>query len=291
MVCPYLGVMDDPETSFANPSFGNFCYRANPVQSVSLLHQEHFCLSSQHTSCKVFTSQQPIPLSDEMAGGDMPTQSIFSSIYLRAAFVLGAVLIVIAALFLALGPGKPMIAAMLEPVLTATILPVVYLSPSATPTLQPTLTATQTPVAPTATQPPSPTPTNTPTMIAGLPTPGPIFGTAFGPDKQFVLYQIQEGESISNIARTYGTTLEVIRLVNQVIEGASIQPGTVLVIIRDLTDISQATPFYTFQVQTDTSVKALAAEKNVSEEILNQYNDLDSSNLIPAGRWLIIPVQ
>jgi hypothetical protein len=65
--CPYLGLLDDSQTtlSFASPL--NFCHHSNPVASPNLDYQHSFCLGGrQHTRCPVFTSSTAIPLPEDI---------------------------------------------------------------------------------------------------------------------------------------------------------------------------------------------------------------------------------
>ena len=53
-VCPYLGLIDDPETNFAFPSFRNCCHRSHQVEAVSLEHQSAVCLGREYIQCPMF---------------------------------------------------------------------------------------------------------------------------------------------------------------------------------------------------------------------------------------------
>ena len=50
-ICPYLGLVDDPNTSTSFPYEGNACYRAKKPTPVALSHQRGYCLSDEHTHC------------------------------------------------------------------------------------------------------------------------------------------------------------------------------------------------------------------------------------------------
>ena len=50
-ICPYLGLIDDPNTSTSFPYEGNACYRAKKPTQIALSHQRGYCLSDEHTHC------------------------------------------------------------------------------------------------------------------------------------------------------------------------------------------------------------------------------------------------
>jgi len=70
-ICPYLGLINDPNTSTSFPYEGNSCYRSKRPVPVSLVHQRSHCLSDEHINCpgylngwvngfpKVLQSNQP----------------------------------------------------------------------------------------------------------------------------------------------------------------------------------------------------------------------------------------
>ena len=64
--CPYLGLVDDRETSLAYPSSYNLCYHARPASPPSLDHQISYCQSAHHRDCPVFTNRVNGPLPSEI---------------------------------------------------------------------------------------------------------------------------------------------------------------------------------------------------------------------------------
>ncbi len=52
--CPYLGTLEDSDTSLAYPASANYCFRVESPLEVDLSHQEAYCLTDQHPSCHVF---------------------------------------------------------------------------------------------------------------------------------------------------------------------------------------------------------------------------------------------
>lgn len=66
--CPYIGLVDDPNTALGFPSRGNLCYRAQPHSTIKGSHQVRFCLTGQHTNCPVFNAARPVPMPASLAG-------------------------------------------------------------------------------------------------------------------------------------------------------------------------------------------------------------------------------
>jgi LysM repeat protein len=147
------------------------------------------------------------------------------------------------------------------------------------------LPPTETP-SPTA-EPPTPTQTTSPTIP--VPTEGPDMGTPFGPSLEFTLHTVQPSEALSAIARTYNTSVEVIRASNVLIEGASVWPGKVLVIIPGETDPTKTIKFCVMRLSVPITVEQLAQLQRISVDDIRFYNVLGPDETIPAHRWLIFP--
>lgn len=56
--CPYFGTKRDPETQVMFPSRQGTCYATPGALGVSTEYQSQFCLSPQHTTCKIYTAAQ-----------------------------------------------------------------------------------------------------------------------------------------------------------------------------------------------------------------------------------------
>ena len=114
--------------------------------------------------------------------------------------------------------------------------------------------------------------------------------TPFGPNMEYILFQIQDGQSLGNLASRFNTTIEVLKAMNvAIIEGASVRPGIVLVIMPDVKDATGLPRFSVVQVTQPVSLVELAEKYNVSVEDLRLYNHLGMDDLVPAERWLLIP--
>jgi hypothetical protein len=57
--CPYIGLMDDPQSLMAYPSEKNYCHRTPHSREVQLEYQKHYCLVEAHNRCVVFLGRDP----------------------------------------------------------------------------------------------------------------------------------------------------------------------------------------------------------------------------------------
>ena len=56
-ICPYLGLIDDPDTCLAFPTERNACQRTVPAEAISLEHQSAYCLTYKYTECPIYTGE------------------------------------------------------------------------------------------------------------------------------------------------------------------------------------------------------------------------------------------
>lgn len=208
--CPFLGMLDDPATSFSFPTPGNLCFRERSPDAIELQHQESFCLSHRHTACPLF--QEATNGSHASSEAESKVRAPLSIAILRKAFtakvpgsdarlgvVLGAAvfaLLLITLLYVgpaglnAFGGGnnsvvhKPIAEAPTaeQPLVviddaptaspTPTIPPPTVLPPTATATQEPQPTVTSSPTPrPSPTASLTPTPLSSPSPTATLQTP------------------------------------------------------------------------------------------------------------------------
>ncbi|MBI5296404.1 MAG: hypothetical protein HY869_13085 [Chloroflexi bacterium] len=309
--CPYLGLVDDADTSLAFPSAWNYCHRGRPGATPSLRYQAEFCLGAGHSQCPVFQNQQAtLPRNTRVRGQQAPGRPF-----------LAWTLIVVA--ILALGglgwglitPGlifpipTPTYTATPRPTLTPS--PTRTSSPSSTPTatdtpsITPTLgtvTMTYTPTrtfTPTRTLTPSRTATithtpsstatysSTPSLMPPLSKRG--LEMPIGGDLQFVIHKVKVGENMNQYAAKYNTSIEAIVMINYKLK-TPLWEDTLLVIPVGFTDISGLPSFEAHQVtEADRSAEALAAELGVSAADLALYNAIADGELLQPGDWILVP--
>lgn len=159
-------------------------------------------------------------------------------------------------------------------------------TPTATRTPKPTFTPSELVVA-TPTLPSEPTATVEPTFA---PSPTPI------------THVVQAGETLSDIANTYGTTVEAIVQANNLPDANAIREGQVLVIPSSAASIPTAeattapvpTPSSSVGqrihvVQAGETLSEIASMYGVTVEEMVQANGLDNPNAISVGQALVIP--
>lgn len=54
-ICPYLGLIADPDTISAEADSVNHCYLQKPPQSVEVDYQKNYCLSGKFTQCNIYS--------------------------------------------------------------------------------------------------------------------------------------------------------------------------------------------------------------------------------------------
>ncbi len=64
-----------------------------------------------------------------------------------------------------------------------------------------------------------------------VPSAGPLLMTPFGGANIYLLHQVREAESLTFIANLYATTVEVLRLTNDIQEGTTLWVGRILVVM------------------------------------------------------------
>ena len=288
--CPHLGLPNDAETRFGFPSPGNHCHRFSPAASITREYQQTWCLSGKFPECQVYQEANAKDLPD---GLRLPAKGLQSQrVRSLIAIVLVLAVMLVCVGFLISGrqrsqnqerqavAGTMTQAAGLD-ALTQTASALIASTPSATPI--PKNTTTPTPTA-SATLEPTSTPTPPP------PTAGPSLETAFGTRPKFLIHQVKVGESIQNIARAYNTSGTLILAINQFPPGISLRPDTMIVIIPEEQDYPGLPVFQPVFLEVDTTVTELATQYDVSSDDLRRFNGFGEGELVPANRWIVVPL-
>lgn len=100
---------------------------------------------------------------------------------------------------------------------------------------------------------------------------------AFG---NVVLHQVKQGDTVGTIAKKYGILEDTIRTVNNIVEGASIQPGQELLILPVNGTLHIVRPGQT--------LSRISELYSIPQEAIARQNNL-KSGFIVAGQQLIIP--
>lgn len=275
-ICPYLGLVDDPETTISYPSISNYCHRSKPAGIIVFDHQQQYCLDERHTSCPVFQREKPGPLPKEIRVRQpgitethpwLPVAALLSIIALGIALSMIFGIIKLPSLF---GVEEQIANTKLPP--TAPI---------------PTSTNIPTRVPPTATATISPTsipPTVTPTQQAYrlLETPLPEY-------PNLMIHRLKEGEGINLLAQLYNTTSAAISAVNYNLAPV-LWINSVIVIPVGATDVAGLPKFSTYEVQrSGISIEEFSQSNQLDADQLKKYNVLPDGYILTQGEWLIIP--
>jgi polysaccharide biosynthesis transport protein len=167
--------------------------------------------------------------------------------------------------------------------LTSTPTPAFLITPSPIAQLIPTHSPTE-----TAIDLPMKTLAVTITPYSSKPTLGPGLMTPFGPNSEYVFHQVQTGESLPHLAASYQTSTDAIITVNGLEPNQPLQPGQFIIITRQVEDL-EIFPVSILSLEADTMITDIAAQYEISVDDLRYYNELGSSEFIPAGRLIIIP--
>jgi len=287
--CPFLGLLGDPETRFGYPSMGNRCHRLKPIAKITPAYQETWCLSGDFMKCAVYQGAAR----DHLPEGIDATPQVLSPF---RAFILAVIFVIMVASAIALfyfiwsgNRGKGAVKISLTATELAGDLASTPQSTSAPPPSSPSPTTKPSPtitLSPTTSPTPSPSLTSTPAP----PTQAAALETPFGPGGEYILHKVATGESLNNIAAHYRMSAAVLIAINEIPLGGSLVVGKVLVVIPSLSNNPGLPVFHPTFLDQDTSVSELAQQYSIHAEDLRFYNSLSSSDIIPAGRWIIIPL-
>ena len=287
-VCPYIGRSHDPEVCYAFPNSDNHCYKAKKPAPVDYQYQDQVCLTLKYSTCEVFQRGKAASL----PGGIRLVERKGKIKRWLLTLLIGIIVPLIYTTFSLFNNYPPVSSTALlsqSPSTTAS------LDISAVKTeLYSTEQAISTSKIPSFTL--DMTMEETMKSIPLLentqePTQGPDMGTPFGPNRIYVLHEVMPGESFLLLANNYQTTTEVIQAINSRFEGAGLWIGEIIVVMPGQTDLVGLPKFQVIQLDQPRTLDQLAEEYGVLASDLQIYNSLGASLVnIPAGRWIIIPV-
>ncbi|MDX9993283.1 MAG: LysM domain-containing protein [Anaerolineales bacterium] len=281
-ICPYLGLLDDPQTPAIFPSERNCCYRSDPAQAILNLHQQEYCLSSAHPTCPVFIDPAAgnTFLHPQRASGRSGAIFPFGLAFLVLLFAALGVWYYREALFGAGPAAQPEIPAAPAPALRTE-------EPQAAFTLSapgPLATLLVVPTAiPSATFSPPP-----PSETASV-TPPSSLGTPIGADPALVVHRVSAGESLVAIATRYGTSEAAIRAVNLMLP-VPLWENWLVVVPFQTEAVADLPLFEVYQVSAEGVALALLAQQlNADPILLAQYNQLEEDGYFANGQWVLVP--
>lgn len=108
---------------------------------------------------------------------------------------------------------------------------------------------------------------------------------------QSVFYTVQSGDTLSEIASRYGTTVQELVAINQLTNPNLIFPGEVLRVLTNSTvngSETRATGSITYTVQRGNTLSQIASSYGVTVSQIAETNDIQNPNLIYPGEKLRI---
>lgn len=271
-ICIHFGFINDDKTAMGYPSMQNYCHQCEPPNTPKYSHQREYCLSANYKECPVFAAAKIGPMPKEIAIEKSREQK---STKKKLIWMLGIIIGI--AIFVGFGFAFPKLGQNVSSLFDHVIEPTLTSDPSTasfTPTVVSTITLTPTKAAPTM--------TFTPMVPRALETP-------FGLTNQLVVHQVKEGESLTNLAEKYATTVDAIKAVNLIVD--TLQANSLLVIPLGQADVSTLPRIKVVKVD-DVSITLLdiAKEYNVDSTALSQLNQLSEQTVFKQGDWILIPV-
>lgn len=294
--CPFLGLLDDAETTESFPSAWNYCHHSRPITSPALGHQDRVCLRRVHLECPVFLSRRAVPLPSYARAARAGNQrNSFIKKFVVGFVALACVFLLIWGLLSRESPVPLAIERETRTPLpfsssTATSLPLPTRTASLSPTLSPTATDhvfsgfIENTVTPTRAYMiyQTATPSSTPSQLE----------VPIGTDYKFVIHKVQTGESFESLAAKYNTSAEAIVAVNHG-QGPTAWVDALLIIPLGFTDTTKLPGFVIYQVkpeQRGISVENMAKSLRVNPLDLKYYNGwTDPGDRPLVGDLLLVP--
>ena len=315
--CPFLGLNDDPQSLMAYTSPQNCCYRCKPVVPVNLEHQNSYCLDAAHVNCQALNQEAGTPLPRALRYKERGhhvshsgwTRFIVVSVILIVLIILGAWILS------ANSPLGVFFSDTPSPVIvSATVLPTIQSPATESPQTIPSNTVAPslgTP-APTFTLTVSPFPSLTPTSLSATPTKTPtatvtlmvsqtlapsLTATGISPHSlevpigqgKFLLHRVLNGETLTGMAKKYGTTEEAIKAVNYN-PVVPLWADVVIVIPLAATSVEGLPILESYQVTEDQVLpETLATQLSFDVKFFKDFNDLTDGEKLRKGDWFLIP--
>jgi LysM repeat protein len=261
-VCPYLGLVEDSQTTLSFPSGSNLCYHAKPVASPNLEYQRLVCLKGRrHTLCPVFTRSEIAPLPPDISGGPANTMLLGMPIEKRVLLpiLLGFVVLVLGLTGLmwmisnqaGRNPGSPLPTSTVLPLVSGTIsVTAIPLTPNGEPS---GVANMDTPVSVSSgTLTPQ-----FPTMIGITPIPTQT-KVLCGSPATWVVYIVRPGDSLYHLSLVYGVTIAELQRANCLGTSSVLHTGQLLYVPRTAPLAPSATiPYVVFPTSTLTNTQEL----------------------------------
>jgi len=306
IICPFLGLRDDPDSLLEFPSAQNYCYRRQSGASVRFAYQNEFCLSEKHRECSVFLNQQSALLPKQIRAVRSYRDGAFRKTLIAT---LSALLIIVLALgwenarqgLFSLGILKT--AQTTAPALTTPTTTAVAIIPTMTNVALPSESALTAPppvsaTSVTATRTPKPTRTPTPTVTATRTATSTsiVFkrhlDIPIGGYYKFVIHKAKDGEKLETFAEKYNTSVAAIIAINYNLTNP-VWDSVLFVIPVNFTNVANLPIFVVYQIKREevgVSPEGLANELRVNPYDLKYYNDMLNPGERPlVGDLILVP--
>ena len=285
IVCQHLGCKDDPGTAMAYPSLRNACHHVSPIATPNRSHQESICLRPLHIGCPVFNApagqRMPEEISFRMSG--LPKSIV---VLVKAVSIAGLIgMIVLGGFFGSkwytelFGQATPSYEEIEQLELELAQPGMAWLNTNEVEDDEDIPTETQTELSPTA------EPTD---LTATLEDPLLALNTPIGKEIQFIIHRVAEGETTSQYAQRYNTSIEAINAVNYFLP-PSLWINWLIIIPLDLTEVEGLPAFEAYLVEEDVTLDELAEQLSASLDEMCLYNGIDSNHTLHDGEWVLVP--
>jgi hypothetical protein len=283
--CSQLGADHDPTVCYSYPNKNNYCYKLENPRSIHLDHQTTHCLTRYHSNCVIFQlDHKARRIPKDLLLAVLPRKKNSGTkrflLFILAVMIAGVIFSLAFLNFYELNnlyfPNTTSnynfgsSSAETKTSTSSNDLDLLFLFPRRTET-KPIETATK-------------------DVNTRYPTPAPELGTPIGSKWTYILHQVELVDNLIYLANLYDTKIETIQSINCLQEGSPIRIDQILVIMPGKKETTNFICLSATKIEKDTALQVISAQFKTTEENLIQLNDLGEIKTIPAGRWLIVPL-
>lgn len=275
--CPFLGLVDDKDTSVSYPSEWNVCHKCHGHPSPIYDHQEEVCLTAEFNNCEYYLDEKTAWMSTAVKNSNGPAKPedpgrnrrLVVSIILIVLFTISAFLY-----FMFKPQLDQTLGFITQPTSTVTVVPTFTNTP---------VKETSTPLAFAATITPYPTLTKYVFNQCGY-----ELDQEFGGDQKFTIHQIQDGETIDKLLAPFDISYEQVQAVNYFVP----QPlwiGFPLILPNYGNDFNSSKTYQALELdEEDIDIEALSQQLGLESAKFIELNGLEKDCNSFSG-WFIVP--
>lgn len=271
-ICPYLGVLGDPQSRFSYPSRAHLCHAGKPAR-IDLAYQTQYCLGGRYESCARYQRAEGAGSGSRSTGHHRAGRPVRLWAALGALLVVAVVSSLLAVAFatgiLAPLTGGPGTGTATDSAIQPIVPPVASVEPTQQPlsTLSPALTA-----AASVTAAPSAA-----ASVTAAPTTAPVASPAR-------IHVVQPGDSLLAIGNLYSVPWQLIAEENELDDPSVIFVGQELVIPQ-----SPGPGDVVHVVRRGETLASIAALYGLTPAELADANAIEDADIILVGQRLFIP--